>query len=180
MLSLQTFFYHYNVIILPNGKFIRWNNNGQSYIGDNNNNLSQFANYAEISTINNKINQITGDMQLLTSRVEPYQSNLSTYTLTLPQNVFAYSWIYLHFTDTKVYHNYPQITPFGTMTSISDTAHDMLVHLLNPNLIMAVQTYQKGYDDLETYGWITFHPTNTNIVTFQGYSCNLQIYGRLA
>ena len=38
---------------MPNGKIAHWNHNSYTYIGDANNQPIQFANYAEISTINN-------------------------------------------------------------------------------------------------------------------------------
>lgn len=167
---------------LPNGKFIRWNHNGQSYIGDSNNNLSQFANYAEISTINNKINQITGDMQLLTSRVEPYQSDLLTYTLTLPQNIFYYEYIYLYFQNMKIYSKSCHITPFNVIIAgqSQEYAQNMLIHLIKPNLCIVAASTIYGYDDSDEHIQIQTFPTNTNIVTLQGYNCNIQIYGKIA
>ena len=40
---------------MPNGKITRWNNNGYTYIGDSNNNLSQIANYSDIQNISNQL-----------------------------------------------------------------------------------------------------------------------------
>lgn len=168
--------------MLPNGKFIRWNNNGQSYIGDSNNNLSQFANYSEISTINNTLNAITGNFTLLTSQVQPQQSSLLTYTLTLPQNIFYYEYIYLHFQNMKLYSNAKLITPFNVIIAgqSQEYAQNMLIHLIKPNLCIVAASTIYGYGDSETHIQIQTFPTNTNIVTLQGYNCNIQIYGKIA
>lgn len=168
--------------MLPNGKFIRWNNNGQSYIGDSNNNLSQFANYAEISTINNTLNAVVGNFQLLTSKVEAQQSALLTYTLTLPQNIFYYEYIYLYFQSMKINSDYRKITPFDVIIAgqPQDNAQNMLIHLIKPNLAIVAASTIYGYDDSDTHIQITPFPTNTNIITIQGYSCNIQVYGKIA
>lgn len=168
--------------MLPDGKFIRWNHNGQSYIGDSHNKPSQFADYSEISTINNTLNAITGNFTLLTSQVQPEQSSLLTYTLTLPQNIFYYEYIYLHFQNMKMYSNDKFITPFNVAIAgqPQDYAQDMLIHLIKPNLCIVAASTIRGYDDSDEHIQINTSPTNTNIVTLQGYNCNIQIYGKIA
>lgn len=167
---------------MPNGKFIRWNHNGQSYIGDSHNKPSQFADYAEISTINNTLNAITGDFTLLTSQVQTQQSSLLTYTLTLPQNIFYYEYIYLYFQNMKINSDYRNITPFNVAIAgqTQRDAQNMLIHLIKPNLCIVAASTIYGYDDSDKHIQITTFPTNTNIVTLQGYSCNIQIYGKIA
>lgn len=49
---------------MPNGKIARWNNNGYTYIGDSNNNLSQFANYSDVSNIQNQLNSTVRTQRL--------------------------------------------------------------------------------------------------------------------
>ena len=170
------------VLLLPNGKFIRWNNNGQSYIGDSNNNLSQFANYAEITTINNSLNAIVGNFQLLASKVEPYTSSQQTYILTLPQNIFYYEYIYLYFQEMKVLTDSQPILPFNVFVAgqPQSNAQNMLIHLIKPNLAVIAASTVSGYDDSDNHIQISTFPTNTNIITIQGYSCNIQVYGKIA
>ena len=52
--------------MLLNGKLIRWNNNGQCYIGDSNNALAQLCNYADmtsqINSVNDAINTLKSSM----------------------------------------------------------------------------------------------------------------------
>ena len=40
---------------MPNGKCIRWNNNGYTYIGNSNNQLSQFANYSDFQEVKTSV-----------------------------------------------------------------------------------------------------------------------------
>lgn len=169
-------------LVLPNGKFIRWNNNGQSYIGDSNNNLSQFANYAEITTINNTLNAVVGNFQLLASKVEGNTPMGATYTLTLPQNIFYYEYIYLYFQDMQVSSNSQNILPFNVKIAgqSQETAQNMLIHLIKPNLAAIAASTIYGYDDSDSHIQISTFPTNTNIITIKGYNCNIQVYGKIA
>lgn len=43
------------VLVLPNGKTIRWNNNGYTYIGNSNNQLSQLANYSDFQEVKTSV-----------------------------------------------------------------------------------------------------------------------------
>lgn len=167
---------------MPNGKGVWANNFNHYYVGDVNNNLQPLANYAEISTINNTLNAITGNFTLLASQVQPQQSSLLTYTLTLPQNIFYYEYIYLHFQNMKMYSNAKFITPFNVAIAgqPQDYAQNMLIHLIKPNLCIVAVSTVRGYGDSDEHIQINTSPTNTNIVTLQGYNCNIQIYGKIA
>ena len=172
---------------MPNGKFIRWNNNGQSYIGDSNNNLSQFANYSEIININNSINKITGDFILLGTIVQTYTTSLTQKTMTLPHSIFEYDYILINPLDTTYGSNsssYEKIQPFNLQwqyTSQQSNMTPLLIRMCKPTLCIVAWSNMTGYGNASYKTIIiTNGYTNTNIISFYCFQCNVAIYGHLA
>ena len=82
----------------------------------------------------------------------------------------------------KIYSDDCSITPFNVLVAgqTQDYAQNMLIHLIKPNLCVVAASTIRGYDDSDKHIQINTFPTNTNIVTLQGYKCNIQIYGKIA
>lgn len=74
---------------MPNGKIAHWNHNSYTYIGDANNNLSQIANYSDITSVQNQVNSISGYKYFYyTQYITTAGGNTWTYMTTLPE----FSW----------------------------------------------------------------------------------------
>lgn len=72
---------------LRNGKFIRWNNDGYCYIGDSNSNLAKFANYTDITNLQNQIAGLSFGGQLLMWNVTTKRDTLTNLIDYEPQAI---------------------------------------------------------------------------------------------
>ena len=124
---------------MPNGKIAHWNHNSYTYIGDANNNLSQIANYSDITSVQNQVNSISGYKYFYyTQYITTAGGNTWTYMTTLPE----FSWGVL---ITYWGHSYTQIRiSADTTASAYNCPSAVICMYCKPELTYNMNRYQDG------------------------------------
>lgn len=171
------------IICLPDGKVINFQNNLYTQTVSKPEWLMTEQHYNYIINLINNISP--KQFTLLGKIVNTDSTNYTLKSLTIPHNIFDYEVIVLlPNTNTIVNSNDTyKLQPFNIPITIQNQAYmsQYYLYMIKPFIGIMGLFEIYGYDDVSQSFTIAANGfTNTNVISFYTYQCDVSVYGNLA